>query len=142
MWYNVFVINAALGLILLTYKGKVLLMLHETLPTIKDLDIWRFIGKAEEKDKSFEKTLSSEVERETGIQLNTVEFLSSAQYSDQKKYFYHAALTDDDVNNMKRGERQLLQFFSLQEVEKLPLTISTRQLLSKHKDLIEKAPQN
>lgn len=135
-------INTAVGLILLTYKGKVLLVLHETIPTIMEKNIWRFIGKVKEKDKSFEETISSEVEKETGIKLTGVEFLSSALYNDQKKYFYHAALTDDNVNNIKRGERQLLQFFSLRELEKLPLTISTRQLVIKHKDLIGKTPQN
>lgn len=130
------------GFILLTYKGKILLMLHETIPTILGQDIWHFIEQVKEENKSFEETMCNEVERQTCIKLTGVEFLSSARYNNQKKYFYHAELTDTNVNNIKRRERQLLQFYSLHELEKLHLAISTRQLVSRHKNLLEKTPHN
>ncbi len=134
--------NVDTGLILLTYKGKILLVLRETIPSVVGKDIWRFIGGAKKDNKSCEETICSEVEKETSLRLETVAFLSSSLYNNRRQYFYHAELTDDHVNNIKRDDRQLLQFFSLRELEKLPLAVSTKQLISRHKRLLEKTSQN
>lgn len=78
----------------------------------------------ERRDKeSYEDAMSRTVEKETGIKVEKVEFVSELRY--------HAALTDDNINNIKRGEFQLLDFFALKDLEKLYLADSTREFVSK-----------
>ena len=120
--------NSSLSLILLTYKGKALLMYRTDSAIDSKKHEWCFIGGEKSEDESFEEAMARRVENEASIKIEEVEFVS--------KNCYHARLTDDNVNNIKRDERQLLDFFNLSEVQKLPLSESTRQFVSKHADLI------
>ena len=115
-------------LILLTYKGKALLMYKTDSAIDTDQHEWCFIGGEKNGEESFEEAMARRVEKEASIKIDEVEFVS--------KNCYHARLTDDNVNNIKREERQLLDFFNLREVQKLPLSESTRQFVSKHSALI------
>lgn len=112
------------SLILLTYKGKVLLMHKSSSPIDEEKHPWCFIGGTKEERESFENALSRRVEKEMGIKIEKVEFVS--------KSCYHARLTDDNVNKIKRAEGQLLDFFALKELKKLFLANSTQQFISKH----------
>jgi len=89
---------------------------------------WSFIGEAREKKESFENALVRRVEKEMGIKIENVEFVSDS--------CYHARLTDENVNNIQRAENQLLDFFSLKELDKLSLSKLTQQFLSKLDTLV------
>lgn len=120
--------KSSTGLILLTYKGKALLMYKTDSPIDVEKHEWCFInGKRNEKE-SFEQALSRKVEKEANIKVNEVELVS--------ENFYHARLTDDNVNQIKRGERQLLDFFTLRDIQKLHLEASTKSFVSKFGNLI------
>lgn len=134
--------NIDSSLILLTYKGKVLLMLRNNKQTVLKDNKWSFIGGTKEKNKSSEQSIFNEVEKQMSIKLTSVEFLSSSLYKEAKKYYYYAKLTDDNVNNIKRDEGQTLYFFTLLELEKLPLTTSTRSFVSKYKGLLKTVPND
>lgn len=127
------------SIILLTYKGKVLLMHKDYLLTTLDQDPWHFIFGVKEKNESSEETIHREVKKETSIQLKTIEFLGSLDQQNEKKYFYHSHLTDDNVNNMVRRSGKILGFFSLKELDKLTLTIATKLFITRHRDLLGKA---
>ncbi len=115
-------------LILLTYKGKVLLM-HKQDSVIDEEDHpWSFISGHKDKKESPENAMSRRVEKEMGIKIEEVEFIS--------EFCYHARLTDDNVNNIKRAENQLLDFFTLRELEKLFLSTHTQRFISNHGSLI------
>ena len=116
------------SLILLTYKGKVLLMYKKNGPGDEEKHPWCFIGGVKEKRESFENALARRVEKEMGIKIENVEFVSES--------CYHARLTDDNVNKIERAENQLLDFFSLKELKKLFLSKPTREFISKHGTLI------
>lgn len=116
------------GLILLTYKGKILLMYKRNGPGDEEQHLWSFIGGVREKKESFENALVRKVEKEVGIRIENVEFVSEA--------CYYARLTDDNVNKMERAENQLLDFFSLKELDNLFLSKTTRQFISKHATFI------
>ena len=115
-------------LILLTYKGKALLMYRMSSPIDAKEQEWCFIGGRKDGGESFEEAMSRRVEKEANIKVEEVEFVS--------ENCYHARLTDDNVNNIKRGEGQLLDFFTIGEVQKLHLSEPTRQFVSKHSSLI------
>ena len=116
------------GLILLTYKGKVLLMHKEKSVIDEEKHPWCLIGGFKDKKESFEEALSRRVQNETGIKIENVEYVS--------EFCYHANLTDDNVNNIQRKEHQLLDFFTPRELDKLFLANSTQQFISKHGNLI------
>ena len=126
-----------LSLILLTYKGKILLTSRETDLITVEKSPWCFIYAPKEKNKPLEETIRRRVEKETSIKLDSVEFLSSCDYKDKKRHFYHAQLSDKNVNNITRSEGRLIQFFTVKELEKLSLTLSSRLLVLKHKRLLE-----
>src|ERR1035437_8975645 len=115
------------GLILLTYKGKVLLMHKQDSVIDEEKHPWSFISGIKDKSESFEKTLARRVHKEMGIKIENVEFVS--------EYYYHAKLTDDNVNHIRRSENQLLDFFSLKEVKKLFLSNETAKFIFNHASL-------
>ena len=89
---------------------------------------WCLIGGAKGQKESFEKALSRRVENEAGIKIANVQFVS--------EFCYHAELTDDNVNNIRRKEHQLLDFFSPKEVNKLFLSGDTAKFIQTHGVLI------
>ena len=114
--------------ILLTYKGKALLMYKRNGPMDEEKHAWCFIDGIKENKESFENAMARKVEKEMGVKIEKVEFVSES--------CYHARLTDDDVNKIKRAEGQLLDFFTLKELGKLFLSSTTAQFISKHGALI------
>lgn len=134
--------------ILLTYKGKILLMLFENNPLILDnpsllkQNAWKFIGGVKKAHESFLDAIVRKVKGITSINLKTVDLLSTILTNTEKKYLYHACLSDHDVNNIVRAEGFLLQFYSFKEVEKLPLSPSTKLFISKHRGFIEGVQKN
>jgi 8-oxo-dGTP pyrophosphatase MutT (NUDIX family) len=116
------------GLILLTYKGKVLLMHKEKSVIDEEKHPWCLIGGIRHPKESFEETLQRRVENETGIKIKNVEHVA--------ELYYHAHLTDDNVNKMQRKEHQLLDFFTPRELNKLFLADSTQEFIAKHSNLI------
>lgn len=120
--------KSSIGLILLTYKGKALLMYKTDSPIDAKKHEWCFIGGEKNDKESFEEALLRKVEIEASIKVDGVELVS--------ENFYHARLTDDNVNQIKRGERQLLDFFTLGEMQKLHLEASTKSFISKFGNLI------
>lgn len=118
-------------LILLTYKGKALLMykMSSAIDTVKHE--WCLISCTNEDEESPENAIIKSVKNEASIKLESIEQIS--------KYFYHSRLTDDNVNKIERSEGQLLDFFTLKELNKLNLSSSTKLFISKHANLIEKS---
>jgi NADH pyrophosphatase NudC (nudix superfamily) len=116
------------GLILLTYKGKVLLMHKQKSVIDQEKHPWSIISSIKDKSESFEKTLAKRVHKEMGIKIDNVEPVT--------QFYYHAKLTDNNVNNIKRSENQLLDFFSLKETKKLLLSSETAKFISNHASLI------
>ncbi len=114
--------------ILLTYKGKALLMYKSNGPIDRENHPWSFIDGVKEKKESFENAMARRVKKEMGIKIEKIELVS--------EYCYHARLTDDNVNQIQRSEGQLLDFFTLKELEKLYLSGTTAQFVSRHKELI------
>ena len=118
------------SLILLTYKGKALLMHKQKSVLDEERHPWSFISGVFNEKESLEKTLMRRVYAEMGIRIENVELVSDS--------CYHASLTDDNVNSIRRSEHQLLDFFTLKDLKKLFLSSDTYQFVQKHGSLIEK----
>ena len=120
------------SLILLTYKGKILLMHKKSGVMDEEIHPWCLIGGVRQNKESHEAAMSRKVKEEMGIKIENVEFVSKSRY--------FAALTDDNINNIQRGEFQLLDFFTLKDLQKLSLAASTKEFVLNHAHLIEKLP--
>ena len=120
--------KTAQSLILLTYKGKVLLMNKSDGPMDTQQHAWTLIEGAASQKEMTEKALIKEVERQMGIKIEKAERVAES--------YYHAQLTDNDVNNIDRSEGQLLDFFTRRELDNLLLSSPTQQFIQKHGDLI------
>lgn len=130
-------------MILLTYKGKILLMLFENDPTVLEnpllfrKSVWKFVGGVKKGYESFEEAIIKQVEHLTSVKLSSVAFVSRVLDGTTRKYVYHANLTDKNVNNIVRANGLLLQFYSFKEIEKLSLSDATRLVISKHREFLE-----
>jgi isopentenyldiphosphate isomerase len=121
-------VNSSPSLILLTYKGKALLMHKQKNVIDEEKHPWSFIGGFRENKESYERAMIRRVEKEMGIKIENIEYVS--------EFCYHARLTDTNVNQIKRAENQLLDFFTLKEIKQLFLSNLTMQFVSKHSTLI------
>lgn len=117
-----------LGLILLTYKNKVLLMHKQKGILDQGKHPWRLISVTINQNLSLEQTLISRIQEEMGIKVENVERIT--------ENYYHARLTDKNVNNIQRSEHQLLDFFTLKDTEKLFLSDETSKFISAYPQLI------
>lgn len=120
---------------LITYKGKILLMHRDDSPIIKSA--WCFIEVTKEKNKSFEESIFSKLKKEIGITITKPTQIPLTS-SSEENYFYHAELTDKDVNNINREEGQALEFFTFREVKKLSLTPSAATFIDQERAFLEK----
>lgn len=111
--------------ILLTYKGKFLLIQQENLTNTGLVDSWHFIKIAKSDNALAEKTIIQEVLNETQIHLDNVTFLAKRLQENTMHHLFHAKLSDENVNSINRAEGRLLQFFRLGELVKLKLAPST-----------------
>ena|SRR5947208_2943276 len=133
-------IDVSLGL--LTYNDKVLLMLRDNRLHISGANKWCFVGGGKEQGESFEQAVLREIKESTGLHLLSVTLLTTITDTVGKNYVYHATLTTDNLNNIKRGEGQDLNFFTLPEVEKLSLATATKIFFSNNKDTLQKILHN
>lgn len=113
-------------------------MLRNNRVPISNVNMWCFIGGVRKNNESFEKTILREIAKETSLNLNSIKLLVTFFYKGGEKNIYHAILTADDLNNIKRGEGKNLDFFSLQELEKLSLETPFKMFFSKNKGTVAK----
>jgi len=116
------------GYILLTYKNKVLLMYKSNSSIDEEKHEWTLLETVKKGNESIKKALARLVFQEAGIKLVNIDFIEDN--------FYHSRLTDNHVNNIKRDELQLLNFFSKNELNNLNLSNITKDFLAKHNNLI------
>lgn len=130
------------SLILLTYKGKILLFMPANDQTFIVYRPWSFIGGMRKTGESFAQTIAREVRREISIDLLSIKYISLFIDNDKRHTVYHSALTDKNVNEIQRTEGKELQFFTISEIEKLPLTSATKNLVYMHKDILQNIAVN
>jgi hypothetical protein len=89
---------------------------------------WCFINSKQKTNESVASSLIRTIKEEADIKVEGVEQLTDN--------FYHAKLTDDNVNQIKRQENQLLDFFTLRDLHKLRLEEKTKVFAYKYGNLI------
>ncbi len=123
--------------ILLTYKGKILLLQQENVLADTNVNAWHLIKKTKAKDTSPEAAIIREVQKETNIKLDEVTLLAKVASEGTVQYLFHTKLSDKHVNNINRGEGRVLQFFGLNELAKLQIQSSSKSFLSHNVSILK-----
>ena len=97
-------------------------------------EIWNFIECRKEANRTHAESIISRIKSDIGITINHVELVSCEVAEAQKIYYYCGQLTDRNVNEIRRREYQLVNFFSMKEVDELILGTSAHSFWQKHKN--------
>jgi ADP-ribose pyrophosphatase YjhB (NUDIX family) len=130
------------SIVLLTYKEKILLMIRNHVYNSGAKKIWGMIGGEKGSGESLEKTIARKIKEEMNIKIDDIKFLSVTLSDNKDTYFYHGKLTDSNVNFIERAEGQELQFFDLEELNKIQLNTSANLFFSKNKNIVEELLTN
>lgn len=105
------------------YNKKLLLILRDNKPNIPSPNKWGLPGGAIEKNEPILKAIKRELEEEISIVPKNIIYLGKQIYENGSEVFrYFAKLTKDEFQNVKLGsEGQKLEFFNLDEINKLDL---------------------
>lgn len=99
---------------------------------------WQCICRFKEKDETSDEAMRREVEKETTIKLKEIILLGSKKDKENKQYFYHSQLTDDNVNKIVRLEGKILGFFAVKELAKLQISELTKTLFDTYPEILQK----
>ncbi|HLL60920.1 MAG TPA: NUDIX domain-containing protein [Candidatus Nitrosocosmicus sp.] len=130
-------INYNASLILLIHNDKVLLILRDKDPVINSPNCWCFPGGIKEENETFAEACKREVKEELGLTLQKVDFIKTILYEDRCKYYYVAKISDFEKLKIKLNEGQRYDFFTIDEIEELPLARSTKLFITECRDLLK-----
>lgn len=111
------------------YKNKVLLSCPD-IPLQKGE--WNFIENTKNGSKIPAENMQSELKSVTRLTLPDIQKLPVK--NSQSRYLFYVKLTDNNVNSIIRRNGQRLEFYSLNELEKLSLSQQATLLFSEFKD--------
>ena len=87
--------------------------------------------------QSPERTINRRIKFLTNLELENIRLLSKPGKNDKDKYYYHSELTDHDVNFMERREGQRLEFYTLEELDNIILSSTTKLFVEENRDTVE-----
>lgn len=119
------------NLVLVVYKGKILLV---SLDSPLEKSEWSLIGETGRWSNSPNESVVKIVNKITKLNLNSIERISLSD--SDSDYVFYAKLTDSNVNSIVRKTGLKLEFYNIDEVEKLNLSIPTDKIVSKFKEKI------
>jgi hypothetical protein len=130
-------LNTSLTSVILTYKGKVLLVGADMINLNKlNNNIWRFICGEKTGRESFDQAICRLIKYATRLDVKNIQRLKTHS-EDNSKPLYHLELTDKEVNSIERREGQKLEFYSLNELRKLSLTDAAMMSLEEYRSVFE-----
>jgi len=108
-------------------NGKILLLLRDDSPGIRDPNCWQLPGGGVEEGEAPDEAIKRELQEEIGVTPSSLHFLISP--SDNVRAYF-ARLTDEEVGNIKKGdEGKDLRFFSFGELSQIPLTQKLKNVI-------------
>jgi hypothetical protein len=117
--------------VLVAYKGKILLKSPDNLNISQN--VWGFIGEEKSWTTAVSENVLKEVRLITKLNLDTINKIPLTD-TDNNSHIFYIKLTDGNVNSIVRREGQRLEFYSLNEVDNLPLSNSAGHILTKFRD--------
>lgn len=117
--------------VLVIYKGKILLVSGDS-PFEQSL--WSIIGDKDNWSRPLLESARKMLKSITSLNFLRIELLSFPEIT--TNHIFYIKLTDKSVNSIVRRQGQRLEFYRLDEAEKLNTTNTTGQILSKFRNEI------
>ena len=113
------------------HNRKLLLLLRDDIPTIKDPNTWDTPGGACEGDESFDDCLKREVEEELELKVTNFIYLGNRRTPNGNiEANYVIEITDVEVNSLVQHEGQAYKFFTPDELDTLAMTKHLHQVFA------------
>jgi len=135
--YNRHMQNKEASLVILGYKGEILLILRDNKSDIVSPNHWSIPGGTKEPDESFEKCAKREIKEELQINLENLSFVVELKYLDRYKKLYYSSLSENQVKEIHLTEGQRYDFFTADDAKTLLLARSTKMFFDSHSNLIK-----
>lgn len=116
------------SVVLIIYKGKILLSSADS--PFED-SVWSFIGEKSKKTSSQMDGVLKAVKNITKLNSLTISRVSLS--NTENDYVFYTKLSDKNVNSIERQDGQRLEFYRLEEIEKLSLSALTGSIVSTFK---------
>ncbi|MDO8498742.1 MAG: NUDIX domain-containing protein [bacterium] len=121
---------------LVVHKNKFLFLLRDNKPEITYPNCWSLLGGGGEEGETPEETLLRELKEEANLEPQNFQLLF--KFSDREKYLYIVYLENEEVKKIKLGdEGQKLDFFTLDELDTIPLTLGLNKYLERFKPFLK-----
>ena len=131
---------------LITYDKKVLMLLRDNDPNIPDPDCWQLIGGNLEVNETPIEALIREIEEESNLKISKDEPIKIGEIivPEKQQYFlYWIKLSEEKIEDIKLGnEGQKIDFFSIQELDKMNLGPLVYNYLQKFKEGLRSIVEN
>lgn len=125
----------------LAYKGKILLILRDAIPTIPNPNTWSTPGGAIETGEMPAFAIERELYEEICVVPKTIDSIGVTQYSDGSiVYRFFSEITDSEYAQIRLGnEGQRLAWFSISEALELPMGLHARMYYQKYAQELQRA---
>lgn len=116
-------------------NGKVLLLLRDDNPEIRDPSCWQLPGGGVEDGETPDEAIKRELQEEIGIIPSSLRFLISPS---TETHAYFARLTDEEVGNIKKGDEGIdLRFFPFNELSQILLTQKLKDVIQSQGEILK-----
>lgn len=123
--------------IILTYKNKILLFSKEVILNPSE-NKWDFFRIANNKKSKLVDALKKEMNLSSNVKNQELPLIPLAGQIDNSRVFY-ARMTDENVNSISRKKGWRLEFYRIDELDKITLSDDASSIFTEYKDQIAQA---
>jgi 8-oxo-dGTP diphosphatase len=122
---------------IISYEGKILLILRDNKPDIPYPNTWEFTGGGKEGDETLEEAGIREMYEELGIKPKDYTFLGAENYSGRQAGRFISILDEQEYKMIRLGnEGQKYDFFTIEECLTMNMVPNLKKFLTNNKRLL------
>ncbi|MDO8571197.1 MAG: NUDIX domain-containing protein, partial [bacterium] len=125
----------AVATAVIVFRGQLLLLQRDDNLSIKDPGCWQLPGGGVEMNETSDEAIRRELKEEINVVPDCLKLFMSP-YTGMS--IYYGKLTEEESLKIRKGsEGKDLQFFSLEELFRIPLTHKLKLVVEQHKTILE-----